>query len=174
MSLVEEVLFGNGKRWSFQISPPSPPLSPRSYRGDRPATRSRQGFAPEHGWVSRWAIDSSQQQGNSYGYLAKQALRHICEYSHLPKMMRWLAQASPYFYKQLREILAAEICQLWDGRAPLEQFQRALDRWVTAHNDARLFYESQAGRSVASKRERAGAAEHNHSNECLHRPRDLR
>ncbi len=154
MSLVEEVLFGNGKRWSFQISPPSPPLSPRSHRGDRPATRSRQGLAPEPGSVPRWAIDSSQQQSNSYGYLARQALRHICEYSHLPKMMRWLAQASPYFYKQLREMLPAEICQLWDGRAPLEQFQRALDRWVTAHNDARLFYESQAGRPVAGKGKR--------------------
>lgn len=106
---------------------------------------------------------------------ADDAIRRIGnECPELPKVMQWLRQANPRLYRNLSDLLPTQIGKMWGSRTPLIRFRAVLDRWVTAHNDARLFYESQAGRPVASEGERVGATEHKHSSECLHRARNLR
>ncbi len=85
---------------------------------------------------------------------AEGAWAHICRHPYLPEAMRWLKQISPYLHGQLTDVLPCEISQLWEVLAPLDQFQAVLARWVTANQDACLFYLAQSGRESAGGRSR--------------------
>jgi hypothetical protein len=61
------------------------------------------------------------------------ALREIIP-SHYPTgMIPWLGRAFPEEYDELTGLLPDEIHRLWSERAPLKQFEAALDRIVALH-----------------------------------------
>jgi hypothetical protein len=55
-------------------------------------------------------------------------------------MALWLEDAHKELYEELISRIPIEIDQLWNESAPLDQFQAALDRWVTLHREGCLLY----------------------------------
>lgn len=77
-----------------------------------------------------------QPTREDYHRLATAALRRIGAMPHLPAALRWLEHAHPDRYHELFHDLRDAIDALWDARAPLADFERALDAWVDAHQRA--------------------------------------
>lgn len=80
--------------------------------------------------------DKTPSRGDVHGQLADKALRRICSRPFLPGAIRSLKRTNPALHRALTLIIPKQIDQLWDAKAPLGQFQAALDFWTDCHADA--------------------------------------
>ncbi len=85
--------------------------------------------------------DETSSRGDVYGHLAEKALKRICVRPYLPGAIQWLKGANPVLHRILTQDLLRQIDKLWDGRAPLDEFQAVLDKWVNAHAQVVKLYE---------------------------------
>ncbi len=91
--------------------------------------------------AERYVFDYENRHADPYWQAAMDAWRRIAEPACLPGAVRWLEKHQPALYRELMEELPGEIGRSWDARAPLDQFQYVLDRWVDAHREACVAYE---------------------------------
>jgi TubC N-terminal docking domain len=82
----------------------------------------------------------------AYAERMEKALAAIEQPDYPAGMVFWLSEAYPRFYAQLTDRLPAEIHLLWSERAPLEQFQRVLDRLLETHREACALYQAHLSR----------------------------
>ena len=61
-------------------------------------------------------------------------------------LLLWLVGDANPRYAELTERLPAQVLRLWTGRAPLEGFQRVLDRFVETHREACALYRAHLSR----------------------------
>lgn len=71
------------------------------------------------------------------------ALREINRPDYPAGMIPWLGENAPSLYAMLTEDLPNEINRLWNGHAPLAQFEEALRRLVKLHGQCCEFYREQ-------------------------------
>lgn len=67
---------------------------------------------------------------------AQDALARIAIHPCLPGMWDRLREHDFDLYRAIQVTLPEEIDRLWDDAAPMDGFQKALDRWVDAHHQA--------------------------------------
>ena len=82
-----------------------------------------------------YAWDFGDRDGDPYWVRVMAAWRQIAAHEYLPGAMQWAEKQHPDRYHRVTSELPAEWELLWDGAAPLDEFQAALDRWVAAHKD---------------------------------------
>ena len=76
-----------------------------------------------------------------YWQRADKALKRICVRPYLPGAIQWLKRANPVLHRILTQDLLRQIDKLWDVRAPLDEFQAVLDKWVEVHAHVVKLYE---------------------------------
>jgi hypothetical protein len=79
---------------------------------------------------------------NPYQERARAALARIRRPDYPVDLIPWLGEKHPALYGELTANLPDEIHRLWTDRAPLPEFQRILDLWLTAHETACEMYRS--------------------------------
>jgi len=70
-----------------------------------------------------------------YAERMRAALRKINQPTYPTGMIHWLDIAHPIAYAELTSHLPDEIHRLWTERSPLEQFEAALSRLVSLHEE---------------------------------------
>jgi len=68
-----------------------------------------------------------------YAERMRVALRQINRPDYRSGMVPWLDRAHPDLYAEVVLRLPDEASRLWNERAPLEQFDAVLTRWVSLH-----------------------------------------
>lgn len=71
---------------------------------------------------------------DSYQDLARAALARVSDQP--VGMIPWLRQHHQALYEELIVRLPDEIHSLWEGQAPLSEFEHILDLWLVAHRTA--------------------------------------
>ena len=100
---------------------PSPPSTSAGPVQDEPS--------PTYAW------DFGSRHSDPYWSKVMAAWRQIASHDYLPGAMRSAEKHHPDRYHRVTSELPAEWERLWDGAAPLDEFQAALDRWVAAHEE---------------------------------------
>jgi hypothetical protein len=70
-----------------------------------------------------------------YAERAQAVLRQINSHDYPAGMVPWLDIARPDLYKVLTSQIPDEISRLWNSHAPLEEFERVLDRLASTHQE---------------------------------------
>jgi len=78
--------------------------------------------------------------GDPYTARAEAALRQLCQPDYPAGMILWLDTAYPELYAELTSRLPDEVHRLWSEHAPLDEFQRILDRLLETHERACALY----------------------------------
>ena len=89
--------------------------------------------------------DAGVQRCNQYWHRATEALRRIARLRHLGGALRRLEAQDPVRHRWLLGPLRDHLDHLWDAQVPVNEFQDALDRWVSAHEDAVRRYHASIG-----------------------------
>ncbi len=100
---------------------PSPPSTSAGPMQDEPF--------PTYAW------DFGGRDSDPYWCRLMAAWKQIAAHQYLPGAMRWAEKHDPDRYHRATSELSAEWERLWDGAAPLDEFQAALDRWEAAHEE---------------------------------------
>src|SRR5215471_10514555 len=74
---------------------------------------------------------NEKRVADPYQDLARAALAKVTDQP--VGMVSWLRQNHPALYDELIVGIPDEIHRLWNGRAPLDEFQHILDLWLEAH-----------------------------------------
>ncbi len=82
-----------------------------------------------------YAWDFGSRHSAPYWSKVMAARRQIASHEYLPGAMQWVEKHHPDRYHQVTSELPAEWELLWDGAAPLDEFQAALDRLVATHKE---------------------------------------
>jgi hypothetical protein len=72
-------------------------------------------------------------------------LCQIAQPTYLGGMIPWLQTAYPDLYEKLTSRLPDEISRLWNNRAPLVQFDAALESLIALHREGCRIYREQQG-----------------------------
>ena len=87
------------------------------------------------------AKGSARPGVDPYWQRADKALKRICVRPYLPGAIQWLKRANSVLHRILTQDLLRQIDKLWDVRAPLDEFQAVLDKWVEVHAHVVKLYE---------------------------------
>jgi hypothetical protein len=75
-----------------------------------------------------------------YAERMQAALRQVAMPSYRQGMILWLETGDPQAYAELTSQIPDEIDRLWKERAPLEQFEAVLSRFISLHLRCRNAY----------------------------------
>jgi hypothetical protein len=67
-------------------------------------------------------------------------------------MVPWLRENQPALYDQLVSNLPDEIHRLWEGQAPLDEFQRIIDIWLEAYRTGFEMYQRGQARCAGTEK----------------------
>lgn len=82
-----------------------------------------------------YCFDFDTRHTDPYWCRLMAAWRQVADHEYLPGAMQWAEKHHPDRYHRVTSELSAEWERLWDGTAPLDEFQAALDRWVADHEE---------------------------------------
>lgn len=91
--------------------------------------------ALRRGLLPAYSFDFKARHRDAHWHKAMRARRQIASHKYIPGAMQWAQKHHPKLYQRVTSELPAEWERLWDEGAPLDDFQAALDRWVSAHEE---------------------------------------
>ena len=71
------------------------------------------------------------------------ALQAVCRPDYQVGLIPWLQKGNGTLYEDLTSRLPDLIHRLWEAHAPVEEFQRVVDEWLTTHRRACELYGEQ-------------------------------
>ena len=140
----------------FKTAPLAPAAAPESSaravtlgydKNDRSQVEAILGEAPEE-VRCRYVLASAGR--DPYAEKLQAAFQQVCQPDYPVGMVPWLGEVNPRLYAELTERLPNEMQTLWELRAPLEQFERVVDRWLETQRQGCALY--RAHREAEQKR----------------------
>jgi hypothetical protein len=90
---------------------------------------------------------NEKRTNDPYQDLARATLAKIRRPDYPMGLLPWLRENHLTLYEALISNLPDEIHRLWEGRAPLPEFQRILDLWLVAHRTGCEMYQGSHSKS---------------------------
>jgi hypothetical protein len=77
---------------------------------------------------------------DAYAERLRAAMESVCRPDYPAGMIPWLDDACPILYTDLIERLPNEMQQLWERKAPLEEFDLIIAVWIELHRNCGELY----------------------------------